>query len=290
MITHGMTNTKVYYVWTGMIQRCYNVNAPAYHRYGGRGIRVCQRWLESFENFYADVGDPPSKGHSLDRPNNNGDYDIENWRWATWLEQANNKSTNLFITIGDETKTLKNWSRDERCLVNYSTLKSRIRKGWHPEEAIFTPHIKQEHELTAYGLTMNLKDWAESEFNLNSPWLLGKRIREGWELQDALQTPAENGTPIEAFGESKTIHAWTKDRRCSISQKQIAKRLAMGWTPEDAIAKPRQRTREKMTAFGETKGIFTWASDERCVVSYAVLKNRFRSGMLPELALTVPND
>lgn len=288
--THGMSKTKVYYVWSGMIQRCYNENAPSYRRYGGRGIGVCDRWLESFENFYEDVGDPPSKGHSLDRPNNNGDYDVENWRWATWIEQANNKCTNIMITIDNETKSMANWARDERCLVNYKTLKQRVKKGWHPEEAIFTPYIKQEHELTAYGLTMNLKDWGASEYNINSAWTLGERIRDGWELEEALETPAINGVLIEAFGESKTVHSWAKDERCSVSEGQIHKRLDMGWTPEDAISKPRQRTREKITAFDETKGIFTWASDDRCVVSYGVLKKRIKEGMDPELALTTINE
>ena len=67
---HGMTRTKVHRAWSGMKQRCYNINCTNYPNYGARGIVVCDRWLNSFENFYEDMGDPPSLLHSLDRINN----------------------------------------------------------------------------------------------------------------------------------------------------------------------------------------------------------------------------
>ena len=97
---HGMSRTKIYKIWQAMIQRCNNPKSTAYKYYGGRGIKVCERW-HSFENFYEDVGDPP-KGKSLDRwPNNDGDYEPANWRWATKIEQANNtKALKLFLAFG----------------------------------------------------------------------------------------------------------------------------------------------------------------------------------------------
>ena len=98
--THGMSRTKIYKIWQQMIQRCENPNDKNYKYYGGRGIKVCECW-HSFENFYADVGDPP-EGKSLDRwPNNNGNYEPANWRWATKIEQANNtKALKLFLAFG----------------------------------------------------------------------------------------------------------------------------------------------------------------------------------------------
>jgi len=87
--THGMTGTTEYYIWTGMMQRCYNKNHHKYNNYGGRGITVCDRW-HNFPDFLSDMGMRPA-GLSLDRKNNDGNYNPENCRWATGSEQANNR-------------------------------------------------------------------------------------------------------------------------------------------------------------------------------------------------------
>lgn len=92
---HGKTNTSEFNIWNAMKDRCFNTNNHAYKYYGGRGITVCDRWKDSFENFLEDMGERPSKKHSIDRfPNNNGNYEPGNCRWATMIQQGRNKRDN----------------------------------------------------------------------------------------------------------------------------------------------------------------------------------------------------
>lgn len=103
------TRTRIYNVWVQMKWRCRSPKSPMYHHYGGRGIAVCERWL-NFENFLADMGEPP-KGMSLDRINNDGNYEPSNCRWATQKDQCNNTRRNVFLTHNGERKTVAQWAR-----------------------------------------------------------------------------------------------------------------------------------------------------------------------------------
>ena len=94
-VTHGMSETVEFYAWTDMKTRCFNSNSTSYNNYGGRGVKVCDRWVDSFENFYSDMGGKPTPLHSIDRINVDGDYEPSNCRWATNEEQANNKRNNI---------------------------------------------------------------------------------------------------------------------------------------------------------------------------------------------------
>ncbi len=127
------------YVW--MIARCENPNVQCYPRYGGRGIRVCARWRKSFEAFLADVGPRPSPQHSIDRfPDNDGDYKPGNVRWATRLEQAHSRRTQ--ITALGKTKTAQEWAASLG--ISAATLLARLRSGWHPDDAVSEPLFKKE--------------------------------------------------------------------------------------------------------------------------------------------------
>ncbi len=101
-----------YGIWRGMIRRCRDPRNNAWAHYGGRGITVCDEWAESFGAFMRDVGPRPTPNHSLERVNNDGSYCKSNCRWATKIEQANNKRTSTRITIRCRTQTVAQWKRE----------------------------------------------------------------------------------------------------------------------------------------------------------------------------------
>lgn len=133
----GKTSLE-YRAFNSMKSRCYNSKHKNYKDYQGRGIKVCDRWLHSFENFYKDMGPRPSRDHSIDRINNDMGYYPENCRWATRKEQARNRGTNHNIEYNGEIKTLIEWS--EYLGMNKGSLLSRIRQyKWSVEKALTSP-------------------------------------------------------------------------------------------------------------------------------------------------------
>ncbi len=148
--THGGTNTRLYNIRTLMLARCYNQNDDRFADYGGRGITICEEWQESFEAFrdwamangYAD-------GLSIDRRENDGNYEPGNCRWITMAEQASNKRTNRIILAFGESKPVSEWSRDPRCKVRYATLWYRIERGMDPEWSLTTPKLNPQQQAKA---------------------------------------------------------------------------------------------------------------------------------------------
>jgi hypothetical protein len=139
---HGKTETPEYAIWQAMKRRCYNPNDTNYERYGGRGIRVCDRWIDSFDSFIADMQERPSLKHSIDRLDNDKDYSPENCLWRTATEQANNRRSNVYLEIWGERKTLAQWARDERCVVSYNTFFRRL-SHCAPEKAMTIKNLKK---------------------------------------------------------------------------------------------------------------------------------------------------
>jgi hypothetical protein len=137
--THGQAKrnktTREYNIWRGMIQRCNNPNSQAYKNYGGRGISVCSWWM-IFDNFYEDVGKCPD-GMTIDRKDNNGNYEPGNVRWATTKEQNNNYRRNIWITYQGKTKNLTQWAHSLG--VDVGALHLRLKRGWSIERTLTTP-------------------------------------------------------------------------------------------------------------------------------------------------------
>lgn len=129
---HGYKHRTEYNIWCGIKLRTLNPNNPAYKDYGGRGIKVCDRWKDSFENFLADMGERPTKEHSIDRIDNNGDYTPENCRWATRKEQGCNKRTNVLLAYNGEVHPISEWAR--LLGVTYATIYKRYWRGKSIEE------------------------------------------------------------------------------------------------------------------------------------------------------------
>jgi hypothetical protein len=134
---HGCADTPEYNVWYGMRQRCSYAKHSTYRLYGGRGIRVCDRWQHSFENFIADMGPRPSAEHSIDRIDNDGHYEPGNCRWALGRDQFRNMRTNRHLTLNGRTQTMVEWARE--LSMDVRTLHTRLKKGWTVERALTTP-------------------------------------------------------------------------------------------------------------------------------------------------------
>lgn len=141
-MTHGHSRTRSEYrIWIKMRRRCKEEGETGYAAYGGRGIRVCERWDASFADFLADIGPRPSAKHTLDRIENNGHYEPGNVRWAVRKVQQRNRRTNHHVTFNGETLCLAEWA--ERIGISFGGLCGRLRRGWPLERALTEPRQSQ---------------------------------------------------------------------------------------------------------------------------------------------------
>lgn len=136
LTTHGLGESRAYQIRAAMLQRCLNPRSASFPRYGGAQtpVVVCAAWIASFENFYSDMGEPPSSEHSLDRIGNVPLYSKETCRWATRKEQMRNTRTNKFITAFGMTKCYAEWA--EITGLRPRTIKNRVSYGWTPERIL----------------------------------------------------------------------------------------------------------------------------------------------------------
>lgn len=144
---HRLSKTVEYAILRGIITRCQNPKVECFPHYGGRGIRVCERWLSGegdltgAECFVLDMGLRPTPKHSIDRENVDGDYSPENCRWATPEQQANNKSQTRMVEYNGELLPITIACRRAKSVVHYETAWRRIDYGWEPERAFRTPPL-----------------------------------------------------------------------------------------------------------------------------------------------------
>lgn len=138
--THGQTSggyTPEYRAWLHIRNRCFNPNVEKFKNHGGRGITVCPKWRDSFEAFFQDVGKRPSPRHTIDRIDNDGNYEPGNCRWATQTEQQNNKRNNIKIVVSNRELTLKEACKDVG--VDYRFVWLRLKRGYSLQDAFSKP-------------------------------------------------------------------------------------------------------------------------------------------------------
>ena len=179
-VKHGLSETVEFSTWTDIQTRCYNPKTKAFKDYGGRGIKVCERWRESFEAFLVDMGNRPDGDYSIERNEVNGDYEPSNCRWATRIEQANNKRSNVRATINGVEKTLQEWAEESG--INYSAIWFRMKAGISGSD-LLAPS-KRDGCITFNGNTDTYAGWSKRTGLKIST--LAMRIHYGWPIEKTL--------------------------------------------------------------------------------------------------------
>jgi hypothetical protein len=192
-----MYQSTEYTIWENMVSRCTNKNNPRYDRYGGRGIKVCDRW-RAFENFLVDVGSRPSSEHTLDRyPDNDGHYEPGNVRWATRKQQQRNMSRNVFVELDGQHRTVSEW--EELRGFRRGLISRRLKRGWPPRKAITTPTAKQNKHVVFMGQQTTIASLC-AERGI-SRMMVHLRLKRGWTLENALTTPNKRPAIVDREAE-----------------------------------------------------------------------------------------
>jgi hypothetical protein len=239
---HGQTRkggyrSSEYATWTGMIQRCINPDAVGYARYGGRGVKVCRRWQNSVVAFLQDMGRKPSPLHSIERKNNNGNYEPGNCVWAIRRVQTRNRSTNNNITAFGKTFCVTDWAK--ALGIEPSAIAGRIERGWTSEDAVsIEPEHHERTYLTIRGETMTPHAWAKRSGIADS--LVRHRLRHGWEPEEAVFGRAglhgvgrKPSKFLVVDGISRCVEEWAVIN--GVNRTTIDERLKRGWSNKDAV-------------------------------------------------------
>ena len=246
---HGMYNTRFYNIYLGMKNRCYNKNYNWYHRYGGRGIKVCDRWLgeDGFIHFKEDMYESylehcklyGEEETTLERINVDGDYEANNCKWATNKEQSNNLSSNKLITYNGETLTAKMMLEKYAPDLNYKTFLNRLNSGWTVESALFTSTNSTIYRIYEYnGESLNASQLLMKYAPELSYTTFTERLDSGWSLEDALFTPPKEqiNHVYEYNGEKSPLsEILRKFGDCRINYSLAVHRIYKGWSIERAI-------------------------------------------------------
>jgi hypothetical protein len=224
---HGMTDTPEYKTWSGIIKRCEQTSHASYDRYGGRGIKMCPEWRNSFMKFFEDMGPKPGPEYSIDRINNDGDYEPSNCRWATKEEQDYNRSTTIDVTIPSTGNVLNSKQASEHLNMNQNTLYTRLFRGKDIEHPV-VPH----RAFRMYKGEMKTLDELSAISGIDKK-LIKSRISNGMTVEEAVDKPYHEIPKYSYKGEMLTV-ADICDRE-HIAPYNLRYHLRGGLTVEEAI-------------------------------------------------------
>ncbi len=179
--THGQRRSAEYRIWTHIKSRCLNEKVPEFKHYGGRGVFICDRWKNSFENFLADMGPRPGPQYSIDRRDNDGGYEPNNCRWASKKEQANNTRANRRVTIGHETKNMTQWA--DEIGVKREVIHKRLKRGVDISR-LLEPTARAK-TFAFRGIVATIPEWSKST-GINRATLYWRINKQNWPLEKAL--------------------------------------------------------------------------------------------------------
>lgn len=178
-----MSRTPTYNSWKGLKARCLNPKEPQFKQYGGRGIQVCERWQHSFENFLEDMGVRP-EGTSIERRNNDGNYEPSNCYWATLKQQANNTRRTVYLEYNGKRLSATQWA--EHLGMTDSAILRRIKAGW-PIERILTPKNFVEKPVLYEGQMISVAEI--SRRCGKNQYVIYGRLKRGWTIERATTQP-----------------------------------------------------------------------------------------------------
>ena len=225
---------KLRKVWTSIKQRCLNPNVSGYDSYGGRGIKIHPDWVDSFESFYTYMGDKPTAAHSIDRIDNDGNYEPGNVRWATPEEQVRNRKNTLKCTYMGKEQPLAELA--DIFGIPYPALYKRVvQRGWDIDKAIETPIKTKEERCFEYrGKMRSLADICQLEGK--GYRTVHRRICDGIPLKDALNYKTVKPSMYFYRGEERTITTIAK--MLGVPESTLRNRIERGRTFHEAITMP----------------------------------------------------
>jgi hypothetical protein len=194
----GKLNPQEFKTWRSVKSRCNPIYSGVGSYYQRQGTLACDRWINSFKDFLADMGKKPTPKHTIDRIRGSGNYEPSNCRWITQQEQAENIKSNRWLeTKEGERKVSAHWSK--KLELHPSTVCQRLRRGWSEEEALTTPSKRPHLLYELNGERLPLTDWAKRyKIRLNT---LRSRLKDGWTLEKSLTIKPKRRFGSFSFGD-----------------------------------------------------------------------------------------